>query len=109
MRSCACSTRCRRRSSLSRSARVMESTLSAYPALFKMLIEPAEHAVQAVDEVLLLAQPVRLARVDDELRLDVVTLQPAVELLALSDRVGLVRFTLQEQRWSADVLDEGNR
>src|SRR6185503_15111087 len=60
--------------------------------LFQVLVEPGDDAVEAVDEVLLLAQPVRLARVDDEIRLDVVALQPAVELLALTDRIGFVGF-----------------
>src|SRR3954468_18983280 len=76
---------------------------------FKILGEPGDDTVQTVDEVLLLAQSVRFARVEDEVGIDVVPLQPAVELLALADRIGGVILALQQQRRRADVLDECHR
>jgi CBS domain containing-hemolysin-like protein len=74
-----------------------------------MLVVPGEDAVQAVEEVLLLVKAVRLARVNDELGLDAVALQAAVEFLALAERIDQVGISLENQgrRFHILEMDEG--
>src|SRR5262249_18711808 len=79
----------------------------ACPSL-QILLIPRHHPVQPVEEVLLLAQAVPLARVEDELGRHAVALQGAVELLALADRVGGVRLALEDQGGGPGVPDVGD-
>src|SRR5262245_6619523 len=72
-------------------------------AALQVAVEPRDDTVQPIEEVLLLAQAVRLARVEHEIGVDVVALEAAIELLALADRVGQVVFALQQQRRRLDV------
>src|SRR5262249_34258715 len=72
-------------------------------------VVPRDDAIEAIEEMLFLAQPVRLARIQHEIGLDAVPLQAAIKLLALSDRIGRVVLALQEQRRRPDVLHPRHR
>jgi len=74
-----------------------------------MPVVPGEDAVQAIEEVLLLVKAVRLARVNDELGLDAIALQTAVEFLALAGRIDQVGVSLENQgrRFHILEMDEG--
>ena len=63
----------------------------------EVLIEPGDGAGVAVEDVLLLAQTVGFARVEHELDGHFVTLEGAVEDLALRHGVGRIGFALEDE------------
>src|SRR5258706_11393745 len=116
MRSCACSTMWRRRVSLARSASSASRSFVPTSALpgrrapgLEVRAVPRDDAVQAIEQVLLFTESMRFARIEHEVCVDAVPLEPAVELLTLPDRIRRVVFALQQQRRRLDVLDEGHR
>src|SRR6266850_7131268 len=76
--------------------------------VFQILVVPGEDAVEAIEEVLFLAEAVGLARVDDHLGLDAIALQAAIKFLALAQRVREVHITLENERrcFGVPKLDE---
>jgi hypothetical protein len=66
--------------------------------LVQVVLEPADDPVEYVEAVLLLPDAVTLARIYHELRFDAETAEPAVELVALFDRIGRIVLAAEKQR-----------
>src|SRR5437773_5784008 len=75
----------------------------------EMFLVPRDAAVDEIDRVLRLADPVPLARVADHHRLDADVLQRDIKLFRLGDRHVVVVLSMHEHRRRLDVLDVADR
>ena len=62
-----------------------------------MFRDPVELALQAIEQVIVLGQPVSGARVEDELGRDAAVFQGAIELHRLADRDAFIGRAVQNQ------------
>src|SRR5712691_3455563 len=83
-------------STTSHPCRTRQGTTSpgGWRLVFQIFVVPGQDAVETIEEVFFLAEPVRFARVGDQFGLNAVALQAAIEFLALAQWVGEVRITL---------------
>jgi hypothetical protein len=83
-KSCTCNKVRVRQTELQHENPLIRSSRSGGRCAVQVTVVPREDAIQSVQQMLLLVETVRLSRVDDQFGLDAISLQPAVQLLALS-------------------------
>lgn len=57
-----------------------------------MRVIPREDAIETIEKVLLFMETMRLSRILDQFTFHIIMLQPAIQLLALVQRVGGISF-----------------
>src|SRR3954465_12116812 len=65
-------------------------------SLFQILVEPCDDTVEPVFQMLLLFQPMSLSGIHHQFAGNAITLECAIECLALTQRIDDVRFALQD-------------
>src|SRR5712671_2664378 len=66
-------------------------------SLLQILLIPPQNPLQPIHQMLLLPKPMRLPRINYQLRLHSIPLQPPVKLLTLPQRINRIRIPLQHQ------------
>src|SRR6266852_5827768 len=79
------------------------------PFLLQVLVIPPQNPIQPVHQMLLLMKPMRLSRINHKLRLHSISLQTAIQFLALPQRINRIRIALQHQRWRLRILQMHER